>query len=93
MPKTEKKSKYVKVRVTESEFNAINTKAKSNHTTISNVLREACFNSDCNCSIADSIRNEIRFQKIFNLIQHTKMPRSSREKLIKELNNHDDSRY
>lgn len=91
MPKTEKKTKYVKVRVTEPEFNAINTKAKRNHTTISNVLREACFNS--NCSIADSIRNEIRFQKVFNLIQHTKMPRSSREKLIKELNNHDDSRY
>ncbi|WP_455055463.1 plasmid mobilization protein [Merdimonas faecis] len=91
MPKTEKKTKYVKIRITESEFNAINTKAKSNHTTISNVLREACFNSDC--CIADSIRNEIRFQKIFNLIQHTKMPRSSREKLIKELNNHDDSRY
>lgn len=91
MPKTEKKTKYVKVRVTEPEFNAINTKAKSSDTTISNVLREACFNSDC--SIADSIRNEMRFQKIFNLIQHTKMPRSSREELIKELNNHDNRRY
>lgn len=80
----ENKSESVKVRVTKTELHCIQQIAQNRPDTVSNVIRDAMFNQQSDfCS---SIKNELIKQRIFNLIQHTSMPKASRENLIKELN-------
>lgn len=87
MPKSEKKTETLKLRVTEREYELIKVQAKKNHTTTSDVIRTALFADNNDISVA--IHAEIHRQKIYNLLQHTKMPTESRKVLIKELNSHD----
>lgn len=86
----ENKSESVKVRLTKTELHCIQQIAQNHSDTVSNVIRDAMFNQQSDrCS---SISSELVKQKIYNLIQHTAMPKASRENLIKELNSHDGRR-
>lgn len=87
MPKSEKKTEILKLRVTEQEYESIKAQAQKNHTTTSDVIRTALFTDNNDMSTA--IHAEIHRQKIYNLLQHTKMPTESRKLLIKELNTHE----
>lgn len=87
MKNTERKTKTIKLRVTESEYEAIAIQSQRNSTTISDTIRKTIFNSSNSSSAA--ILAELSRQKMYNLIQHTQMPLHSRESLMKELNRHD----
>ena len=54
--------------------------------------------SEATCKDSLQVRREgnrvvRRKQKMYNLIQHTKMPTESRKNLVKELNSYDEGRY
>ncbi len=87
MKNTERKTKTIKLRVTESEYEAIAMQTQVNSTTISDTIRKIIFNSSNSSSAA--VLAELSRQKMYNLIQHTQMPKHSRESLMKELNKHD----
>ncbi len=90
MRKHENKSESVKIRLTKTEFCSIRQTAQNRSDTVSNVIRDAMFNQQSD--LCSSISSELVKQKIYNLIQHTAMPKASRENLIKELNSHDGRR-
>ena len=87
MKNTERKTKTIKLRVTESEYEAIAMQTQVNSTTISDTIRKIIFNSSNSSSAA--VLAELSRQKMYNLIQHTSMPKYARESLMKELNRHD----
>ncbi len=87
MKNTERKTKTIKLRVTESEYEAITIQSQRDSTTISDTIRKTIFNSSNSSSTA--ILAELSRQKMYNLIQHTSMPKYARESLMKELNRHD----
>ena len=91
MNKNEKKTESVKIRLTQTEFYSIQQIALKSSSSISSVIRSALF--DRQTDFGSSIKSELIKQKIYNLIQHTKMPKASRENLIKELNRHDTCRH
>lgn len=80
----ENKSESVKVRLTKTELHCIQQIAQNRSATVSNMIRDAIFNQQSN--LCSSIKNELIKQRLYNLIQHTPMPKASRENLIKELN-------
>lgn len=83
----ENKTKYVKARLSDTEFNAVQQTVTNYLTTISDLIRKALF--DQRTDLCSSIRTELIKQEMYNLIQHTAMPKESRKKLIEEMNNHD----
>lgn len=87
MPKKEKLTKSVKIRLSDSLFDQINRIAEENHSTLSETIRKILLNKDCSPSVL--IQCELRYQKLFNLLQHIKMPQQSREIILQEMNNHD----
>ena len=90
MKSHENKSESIKIRLTKTEFCSIQQTAQNRSDTVSNVIRDAMFNQQSD--LCSSISSELVKQKIYNLIQHTAMPKASRENLIKELNSHDGRR-
>ena len=91
MNNREKKTKTVRIRLTQSEFDAVCEAAQIRSSSVSNVIRDALFNQHTeSCA---SIKTELVKQKMYNLIQHTKMPTESRKNLVKELNSYDEGRY
>lgn len=92
MPKKENKTKTIKIRVTESEYEAIAKLAAQGNDTLSSIIRDALFTKDNN-DINTGIQTELFKQQLYNLIQHTPMPKDSRKILIKELDKHDSCRY
>ena len=91
MKNHENKSESVKIRLTKTEFTSIRKTAEEHSNTVSNVIRDILFNNQLD--LCSSIRTELIRQKTYNLIQHTAMPKESRENLIKELNNYDGRRH
>lgn len=87
MKKTEKKTDILKVRVTSAERKAIEAQAENSASTVSSIVRKSLFTDKTDPVIA--IRTELEKQRLFNLLQHTRMPKDSRELLIKELNKND----
>ena len=87
MKKTEKKTDVLKVRVTSTERKAIEAQAENSASTVSSIVRKSLFTDKADPVIA--IRTELEKQRLFNLIQHTKMQKNSKELLIKELNKND----
>lgn len=87
MSTREKKTQNIKIRMTKTEENAVIKIAEENHSTVSDVIRNALFNNknDMNSSIIV----ELYKQKTYNLIQHTPMPKESRENIVKELNEYE----
>lgn len=90
MRKHENKTESVKIRLTKTEFHSIRQIAENHSDTVANVIRDALFNEQAD--LCSSIRTELINQKMYNLIQHTNMPKASCEKLIKELNHYDGRR-
>ena len=91
MNNREKKTKTVRIRLTQSEYTAVCEAAQIRSSSVSNVIRDALFNQHTeSCA---SIKTELVKQKMYNLIQHTKMSTESRKNLVKELNSYDEGRY
>ena len=91
MKSHENKSESVKNRLTKTELDSIRKTAEEYSDTVSNVMRNVLFNNQLD--LCSSVRSELIRQQIYNLIQHTAMPKESRENLIKELNNYDRRRH
>lgn len=91
MKNHENKTKSAKMRLTKTEFDSIRKTAEEHSNTVSNVIRDILFNNQLD--LCSSIRTELIRQKTYNLIQHTAMPKESRENLIKELNSYDGRRH
>lgn len=87
MKNHENKTESVKIRLTKTELDSIRKTAEEHSDTVSNVIRDILFKKQRD--LCSSIRIELIKQKTYNLIQHTDMPKASRENLIKELNNYD----
>lgn len=87
MRTSEKKTQNIKIRMTKTEENAVIRIAKENHSTVSDVIRKTLFNNTT--EINTSIMIELYKQRIYNLIQHTPMPKDSRENIVKELNKYE----
>lgn len=84
MDTAKKKSHTLKFRVTESEYEIILKQVTAQNTTVSEVLRNSLFKG--NNDIGNTIRDQFILQNMYNLIQHTQMPKSSRNSLIQEIN-------
>lgn len=91
MKSHENKSESIKIRLTKTELDSIRKTAEEHSDTVSNVIRNVLFNNKLD--LCSSIRAELIIQQIYNLIQHTAMPKESRENLIKELNSYDKRRH
>ena len=87
MKSHENKTESVKIRLTKTELDSIRKTAEEHSDTVSNVIRNILFKKQLD--LCSSIRTELIRQKMYNLIQYTAMPKTSRENLIKELNNYD----
>lgn len=90
MKNHENKSESVKIRLTKTELDSIRKTAEEHSDTVSNMIRNILFNNQLD--LCSSIRAELIRQQIYNLIQHTAMPKESRENLIKELYSDDGRR-
>lgn len=87
MSKPDRKSRVLKFRITESEYDVIAKQAAEKNTNVSEVIRNALFQN--NSEISSAIHNELLKQELFNLMHHVEMPKKSRETILKELNKHD----
>ena len=87
MSKPDRKSKVLKFRITESEYDAIAKQAAEKSTNVSEVIRNALFQN--NNEISSAIHNELLKQELFNLLHPAELPTRSSETILKELNKHD----
>lgn len=77
-------TKTYKFRTTPAQADALESYAESNNYSVSEAIRKLLFSDSDSLSVL--IHKELVKQQIFNLLQNTKMPRQTREKLIEEVN-------
>ncbi len=73
-----------KFRTTPEQAKAINSYAQQNNYSVSEAIRKLLFSESSTLSFM--IHKELVKQQVYNLLQNTKMPKKTREKLIEEVN-------
>lgn len=86
MKSTTTNSKNIKIRVTPQQYSYIETVAKENNTTISDVIRCSLFSESNINEYTAKIHKIIIIDQIHNLITAMNIPCNTKDLILKELN-------
>lgn len=78
-------SKNLKIRVTPDEKESVCTVAKDKNISMSDVIRHAMFDEDASSPYAIAIQHNMIKNELMNRIQVFDIPKSTKEKILKEL--------
>lgn len=82
----EKYTENVRVRLTPSQKKFIDTIAKSNRISSSDVVRDILFDEKSPSPYFIALQNNLPKNELMNIVQRAKITKSAKEKIMKELN-------